>query len=399
MLLNFTCATSATNIYKQNMDNSKTKGVFITLRSRKRKNGEALYLDIIQDGVRKMEYLKLYLTGGKTRKEINQDKETMRQAEFIRAQRLLELQNERLGLTRKENTQKRITLFTYIDELISQRPGKTTSQGWRNMKARVMAYTKGEDIFLDEITKSWVRGFRQFLDKSTVFDIDTRKRVDSKKNISEGTKCLLFQKFTTVFRCAVKDEYLITNPAVGIEGFEESYAPREFLTIEELRHLITVDPPHKEVCEAFIFSCLTGLRWSDIVNLRWENVQKLEKYTRIVFKQQKTGGIEYLDLTPQAGEIIEKHRDNGEENVFTNLTTIQYARSYVTAWVKSAGIKKHITFHCARHTFATMLLTLDVNLHTVQKLLGHKSLETTEIYARLVDKSKQAAVCKIPDIL
>lgn len=382
------------------MDNNIETGVFVTLRSRKRKSGNsALYLDIVHNGTRRSEYLHLYLTGGKSRKEVAQDKETMRMAEILKSQRLLQLQNERLGIKKADNAKKRILLMDYIAELMKDRPGRTTTQAWRNMRDRVRAYTNGQELFLDEVTTDWVKGFRKYLDKAKTFDIDPRKRMMEGQSLAEGTKALLFNKFTTIFRCAVKDGYLDRSPALGVKGFEESYAPREFLTIEELRQLTKCPPPHKEVCEAFIFSCLTGLRWSDIVNLTWSSVQQVNGFTRIVFKQQKTGSLEYLDLSPQATSIIEQQRGKNEVVVFTNLTTSQYARSYITAWVKAAGINKHITFHCGRHTFATMLLSLDVNIHTVQKLLGHKSLETTEVYARILDKNKQNAVSKIPDIL
>ncbi|MBD5357009.1 MAG: site-specific integrase [Bacteroides sp.] len=375
-------------------------GVFVTLRSRKRKSGnQSLYLDITQNGVRHTEYLKLYITGGKSRKEAAKDKETMRMAEIIKSQRILELQNERLGFKRTDNSKSRILLTDYIDKLIKERPGKTTSQHWRNMKRRVIDYSAGKSLFLDEITKDWVKGFKSYLNNSKAFDIDSHKRCPLNRSLAEGTKALLFNKFTTIFRCALKDGYLDHNPALGIKGFEEAYAPREFLTIDELKKLTKCKPPHREVCDAFIFSCLTGLRWSDIVNLKWDNVQEMNGYTRLVFKQQKTRALEYLDLTPQAAAMIGHQRGKDKVSVFTNLTTVQHTRSYVMAWIKSAGIQKHITFHCARHTFATMLLTLDVNIHTVQKLLGHKSLATTEIYAKLLDKNKQEAVGKIPNIL
>lgn len=65
--------------------------------------------------------------------------------------------------------------------------------------------------------------------------------------------------------------------------------------------------------------------------------------------------------------------------------------------MKAAGIDKHITFHCGRHTFAVMMLDLGVDLYTVSKLLGHKSIETTQVYAKILDKNKQSAVDRIPD--
>lgn len=91
-------------------------------------------------------------------------------------------------------------------------------------------------------------------------------------------------------------------------------------------------------------------------------------------------------------------RGNPDELVFPALGPIQAARISIAAWVKSAGINKHITFHCARHTFAVMMLDVGVDLYTVSKLLGHKSIESTQVYAKILDKNKKAAVDKIPQI-
>lgn len=80
------------------------------------------------------------------------------------------------------------------------------------------------------------------------------------------------------------------------------------------------------------------------------------------------------------------------------LDAIQQARVSIAAWVKSAGINKHITFHCARHSFAIMMLDAGVDLYTLSKLMGHKSIESTQIYAKILDAQKQRAVDRIPKI-
>lgn len=374
----------------------KIKSVTVALRSRQRKSGKhALYLDINVDGERKMEYLKLYLTNGTSRKEKLEDKETMRVAETMRAKRLLELREEGLTEERQENKRQRMKLLPYLDSLIATKKG-TTAQAWRNMKSHLEIYMKGkDDPFLDEITPVFVRGFREYLGEARQWAIDDRKRDVDPKPLAEGTKALLWTKFKTVFKTAVNDWYIDRNPASGVEGFEESYSERQYLTIEELKHLLTVPMPHEPVCRAFVFSCLTGLRWSDIVNLRWRDVREHEGGVRLVFTQQKTRNLEYLDISEQAVEWM-RDRRGAEDKVFVELSTEQYARVYVGSWVKSAGIDKHITFHSGRHTFATMLITLGVDLYTVSKLLGHRSIETTEIYAKMLDKTKTEAVRKIP---
>ena len=149
----------------------------------------------------------------------------------------------------------------------------------------------------------------------------------------------------------------------------------------------------------FLFSCFTGMRYSDIIKLRWKEVEQSNGRTRLVFRQQKTRSQEYMDLNEQAVSLMGE-RGAEDQLVFPgwewNTALFNY---YLRAWVKSAGIKKRISFHCARHTFATMLLTLGVDIYVVSKLLGHSSVKTTQVYAKIVDEKKQQAVDSIPQLL
>ena len=147
----------------------------------------------------------------------------------------------------------------------------------------------------------------------------------------------------------------------------------------------------------FLFSCLTGLRKSDIQKLTWSEVQKFGDYTRIVFKQKKTGGQEYLDISPQAEKYLGE-RGNPEDPVFTGFTYGAWTSLELQRWSMAANINKNLTFHCGRHTFAVLMLDLGADIYTVSKLLGHKELATTQIYAKVLDKNKQNAVSLIPDI-
>lgn len=131
--------------------------------------------------------------------------------------------------------------------------------------------------------------------------------------------------------------------------------------------------------------------------MTWGEVQKFGSFTRIIFKQKKTGGQEYLDITPQAEKYLGE-RGNPEDNVFTGFTYGTWTSVELKRWSWEAGIKKDLTFHCGRHTFAVLMLDLGADIYTVSKLLGHKELATTQIYAKVLDKNKQNAVSLIPDI-
>lgn len=368
----------------------------VYLRQRARKNGNiALYLDICRDGKRTNEYLKLYLVPELTRQDKLKNKETLKLAEAMRAKRIVEIQSKDFGIDLASHED---ALFFALMRRIIDRKDGTTKTSWLNCLSHLLKYEPNEQITFKEITPMWVRGFRDYLDtKAMQWSIDSRKHNVDPKPISQGTKALMFQKLCTVFNVAMREGIIRLNPTVGVERFKEPESDREFLTIDELRRLRNTPPPDMELARAFFFSCLTGLRWSDIVKLKWSEVQSLGTGTRIVFKQQKTGGLEYLDLNDQAADMIGT-RGKPDDLVFPALGPIQSARISIAAWVRSAGINKHITFHCARHTFAVMMLDLGVDIYTVSKLLGHRSIETTQVYAKILDKNKKAAVDRIPKI-
>lgn len=376
------------------MKNQKNEIVY--LRKRQRSNGTfALYLDICRDGKRTNEYLKMYLVPEKTREDKQKNKETMKLAEAMRAKRVVEIQSKDFGIDVSTHED---AMFLEVMRKIIDRKDGTTKTSWQNCLAHILKYEPNERITFSEITPQWVRGFRDYLDNDAMqWAIDTRKRDVEPMPISQGTKALMFQKFCTVFNIAMREGIIRMNPTVGVERFKEPESDREFLTIDEIKKLRKTPPPNEDLAQAFFFSCLTGLRWSDIVKLKWSEVQEWHTGTRIVFTQKKTGGLEYLDLNTQAASMLGE-RGNPDDRVFPKLGPIQAARISIAAWVKSAGINKHITFHCARHTFAVMMLDLGVDLYTVSKLLGHKSIETTQVYAKILDKNKKAAVERIPNL-
>src|ERR1041385_202252 len=117
----------------------------------------------------------------------------------------------------------------------------------------------------------------------------------------------------------------------------------------------------------------------------------------IVFKQKKTKQQEYLPITEQARELLGE-RGIPEERVFTGLKYSAYVNVELQRWVMKAGITKRITFHCARHTHATLLLSNGVDIYTVSKLLGHKQISTTQIYGKIIDQKKIEAINLLPKL-
>jgi len=119
--------------------------------------------------------------------------------------------------------------------------------------------------------------------------------------------------------------------------------------------------------------------------------------TRLVFKQKKTDGQEYQFISPQARMLIGK-RKQAKDRVFQGLKYGAHFNAEILRWCMRAGITKHITFHSARHTHAVLLLENGADIYTVSKVLGHKEIRTTQIYAKIVDKKKKEAAYLIPEL-
>ncbi|MDO5751234.1 MAG: site-specific integrase, partial [Rothia sp. (in: high G+C Gram-positive bacteria)] len=378
----------------------------------------ALYLDYCRHGERMNEYLKLYLVPEETREDRAKNRETLRLAETVRAKRVLEVQARAFGL--EEEVQGDALFFDVVRSIVSRKTG-ATRDSWLNFLAHVRRYAGNEGLRMGDVTRRWVQGFRDYLDRKAIRGaVNGKKRggeqgfrgyldkeairgaVNGKKRggepIAECTKALLFQKLCAVFNMAQREGIVRTNPTAGVERFRMVTGERAFLTQEEVRRLAKVPAPNEALGRAFLFSCQTGLRWSDVAKLRWGDVQVWNGRLRIVFRQQKTGGLEYLDVNGQAGKLMGA-RGRADGLVFEGMGGRHASSVSIAAWVRAAGIDKHITFHCARHTFAVMMLDLGVDLYTVSKLLGHRSIVATQIYAKILDKNKREAVERIPDIL
>lgn len=353
----------------------------VKLRKRKTRTGlYSLYLDTYNNGRRTYEYLRLYLVPEKTREDKRKNKETLQLAETIRAKRVIEYHEGRYGFEVSE--QDKVLLFEYF-KVLAGAQRRRTSDSWGSCLNYIMRYERRTDITLAEVTPEWVQGFKAFLEG---------------QELAQNSKALYFEKLRACINRAYRDGIIADNPLRRVGNIQKEESKREYLTIEEVQRLVDTECDCPRTKRIFLFSCLTGLRWSDIKQLRWGDVHKEGDYTRITFRQRKTGGQEYLDITHEARELMGD--EQGEDDlVFGRLPHPSNANIAIKVWTARAGIRKHITFHSARHTFATMMLTLGTDLYTVSKLLGHKDIKTTEIYAKIVDKGKQEAVARIPSIL
>ena len=254
-----------------------------------------------------------------------------------------------------------------------------TEKAWRNTLKHLKDYTGGHIRFV-AVTDVWLEEFKSYI----------------LTKVSQNTARSYFSKVKTALRRAVKDKIIVTNPADLVDQIKEQDIERIFLTFEEVQKLAQTPCRDHEVKRAFLFSCFTGLRISDIRQLQWQNIKK----ESIEYRQRKTKGFEYLHLPPMAKQILAE-RPNPKilnmqnTNVF-NLPRNEQLGKVLRKWCEKACIRKHVTFHTARHTFATLVLTRGGDLYTVSKLLGHKDIQSTQIYAKIVDEKKKAAMELLP---
>ena len=358
----------------------------VTLRKRNQGSKTSLYLDYYNAGKRRTEYLKLYLfPKPKTKLEREQNKKTLELAETIRAQRQLEMQNSEYGF--RDNEKQKGSLLVYMRMLANKRKDSMGNWGnWNSMIKHLEGFST-TDIPFSKIDRRYVQNFKEYLDK--------KARTKSNVGLSQNSKFSYFNKFKAGLKQAVKDGIIPHNPAESVEGFKQGEPEREFLTLEELQAVAKAECDIPQLKKAFLFSCLSGLRWSDINKLVWSEVQhsnEMGYYIR--FRQKKTKGVETLPISEQAFNLLGK-RQEPEVRVFKGLKYSAWHNLKLQQWVMRAGVTKTITFHCARHTYATLQLTMGTDIYTVSKLLGHRDLKTTQIYAKVIDEKKKEAANRI----
>ena len=383
------------------MATEKTIKEPIRIRQKELANGNiSLYLDIYIGGKRKYEFLKLYLIPEKTREDKEKNRQTMQLANSIKSKRIVEYQNGEFGF--KSNYKLDALFFDYYRAMCEKRHGNPESRGnwgnWYSCLHHLMKYEKNERITFADITPEWVQGFRDYLDNEAVaWSHDYRKKIKDKP-LARNSKLSYFNKLRACLNQAFEDRIIPINPCRGVERFRPEEGTRMYLTIDEVRLLAQTECEYPRIKDAFLFSCMTGLRRSDILRLKWGDIHKQGDFTRIIFRQKKTDGQEYLDITPQASQLMGDPKGINDP-IFEDIHSPSCTNKAVQEWVLNAGIHKKISFHCARHTFATMMLDLGTDIYTVSKLLGHRDLSTTQIYVKVLDKNKQKAVSNIPDIL
>ena len=260
---------------------------------------------------------------------------------------------------------------------------KSIGVNWDRAHDLLKIFTKDKPLPFAQIDMHLIESFRDFLLKAP-------RGGNKSGTISQNTASTYFTLFKAALHQAFIDSYFDVDIAAKVKGIFGVESRREYLTIEELNKLAATPCEYPMLKKAAFFSALTGLRHSDIRKMTWKELSVEGDHYRINFTQRKTGGVEYMPISEQAylicGEPAEPDR-----LVFEGLQDPSWINRPVKKWIEAAGIKKHITFHCFRHSYATNQLTEGTDLYTVSKMLGHINIRTTQIYAKVVDSKKEEA--------
>jgi integrase len=374
----------------------------VKIRLKQLSNGnQSIYLDIYQDGKRVYEFLKLYIVPERTNGDKEANAQTLSLANAVKAKRIVELQNDVNGFSNSGLKQK----ANFIDYLQALADRKTeggirgVEDTYKGLIKHLIDY-KGDRITFKHVTKEYCTGFNEYL--------KTAKNGTYRRCISEtypsgllakGTQYNYSRTLSVALNCAVQEGIIQSNPMKTLTRFERPQLPqsnREYLTIDEVKQLVKTECVKPTVKQAFLFSCFSGLRFSDVKALKWGDIQTDSEGKHLIkYTQQKTQKNEYLQLSDEALKFLPDKGTESDKDAIFILSNNGYTNQALKSWTLAAGITKRVTFHVGRHTNATLLLSLGVPIETVSKLLGHTAIKTTQIYAKVIDKNKRAAVNKL----
>lgn len=353
--------------------NSKSKEP-VRIRFKKLANGSvSVYLAINVNGRRTYDYLKLYLVPETDQAAKLQNKQTMEAVYAIKAQRILQITNGTAGIKKDLRNKMRLVdwLKIYQDRQVNK--GKRGAKRWvRTMIFVIEGYDGGKDATLADIDHQWLTDFMIYL----MNDYVTYK----KTKLTNGTVDNYLRCLKAAFNVAVEEGIMPTNPMLALDRshLKGTTYEREFLSVEEVKKLIDTPCRRPDIKGAFLFSCFCGLRISDVRSLQWKHVVTTGEKMYLKITQFKTRRPLTIPLSRQAIKWMPERADAGEDDyIFPPLSKNM---TVLDDWAKEAGIKKHVTFHVSRHTFATMELTMGADIYTTSKLLGHTSVATTQIY-------------------
>ncbi|MEI7594519.1 MAG: site-specific integrase [Bacteroidota bacterium] len=288
----------------------------------------------------------------------------------------------------KENGINKDSFVTFANAEIEFMRGQITEGYHRQLKSEISKLLKyKKELLFSEISFDFLRQYEKYM------------VTDLKNNLNTVGKTM--KKIKTLIGIAVRKEKMDRSPFADYKIKSEP-TNRNFLTIDELNTLNKLfNKKHlpnylQNVLQYFLFSCYCGLRYTDILQLKYEDIQLNQGEYFLAIEQHKTKDRVYIPMKNRALQLIGEMK--GNTGKIFKVNTNQVTNRFLKEIINLAVINKEISFHCARHTFATVALSIGIDIKTISSLLGHTDLKTTQIYAKVLMSSKSTAMDKFNDI-
>ncbi len=381
---------------------SLRKMINVTLRQKKLKNGNfSLYLDfypaIIKDGVKSRRiFLKEYLfpefqilDNGKHKKNL-ENIERNKQVQFLaRSMRERyyneynkpEIYSELEKVAIDERLRQQSDFVEFLVCHINQKNPKD-KKVWNGFKKYLLDFLAVEKniskISFCDLNYDFSESFKIFLQEKT--------------NLSQNSAASYFSKFVAILKIAHGQDYIKSNWPFRLKSIKENYGIKDILTKDELQKLYEKDCSKPTIKRAALFSAYTGLRFSDLVNLKWNNIIVEKNCMSIKIIQEKTENEVIIPLNEIAQQQLGVYGTDLNRKVFEGLSYTTHTNRELKFWIQSAGIQKKITFHSFRHTFGSLLASNHIPLNVIKNLMGHKTANSTIKYLQSENSENISAV-------
>lgn len=344
-------------------------------RKNPRTKSKAAYLEISEDGTRRRESIGIVI-----QKNDNDKRQKERKAEAIRTKYHNAMMNRQWDLVDPEKFNFPFLKYCFHFLEHYHRAGKRKYIAAVSSFQSFLEYRMiDEKITCKELTPSICEQYRDYLLQDA--------------GLTGETPYDYFKRFTAIINKAIRERYFIESPVKNVVFKKpQTDVKKQILTIEEIQKLINTDYGNPEVRRAFIFACFTGLGEKEIRNIKWGNVLN----NRLNIERAKNGMKVSFKL-PKTAQNVLGEPGKSDEFIF-DLPSNSRIWRILKKWVEKAGIDKHITFYCARHSFAVMNLKNGANLKTIKDLLGHSTMDNTVKYLNFIDEERDKAMSNLPEL-
>ena len=362
-----------------------------------------LYLEYYEKGFRKRENLHLYLIPDDAPNAKSINKRTYLKAMAVRSDRILNppcFNKEANPIDERDCT---TTWLEWCDEYIRYSAGCGNGESAMRHKMTVRKRIKEfldrigrTDILLKDVTTKIISGLYDHMRNEYKNPGQIKVR---EGRLSDYSLRHFGETINAIFNKALREGRIGYNPLRGLNNLERFHVAdkhREYLTPDELKRFLAVETSTEtehQVQRAFSFSCMTGLRLGDMQRLRWDDIKPLGDGWAVSIIQHKTGSPVTVPLNGLALSLLPPRPENDDENAFHLPKESGRVTKFVRRIRDKAGITgKELTYHCSRHTAATLAISAGAELYSVSKILGHRNLVSTQVYAKVNLEKKMEAV-------